>query len=33
MSKKLLTEDLILEKLEKKGVAEPGSIDVSECER
>ena len=30
MSKKLLTEYLILDKLEEKGIPEPGSIDVSE---
>ena len=30
MSKKLLTEDIILKKLEEKGIAEPGEIDVPE---
>ena len=33
MSKKLLTEDLILDKLEEKGIAEPRSIDVSEMQK
>ena len=33
MSKKLLTEDLILDKLEERGIAEPGSIDVSEMQK
>ncbi len=33
MSKKLLTEDLILDKMEEKGIAEPGSIDVSEMQK
>ena len=33
MSKKLLTEDLILEKLEEKGIAELGSIDVPEMQK
>jgi len=32
MSKKLLTEDLILEKLEEKGIAEPRSIDIPEMQ-
>ena len=32
MSKKILTEDLILDKLEEKGIAEPGSIDVPEMQ-
>ena len=33
MSKKLLTEDLILDKLEERGIAEPGSIDVPEMQK
>ena len=33
MSKKLLTEDLILDKMEEKGIADPGSIDVSEMQK
>ena len=33
MSKKLLTEDLILEKLEKKGIAYPGEIDVEKMQK
>jgi len=33
MSKKLLTEDIILKKLEEKGIAEPRSIDVSEMQK
>ena len=33
MSKKLLTEDLILDKMEEKGIAEPGSIDVPEMQK
>ena len=32
MSKKLLTEDLILDKMEEKGIAEPGSIDTPEMQ-
>ena len=32
MSEKLLTEDLILKKLEEKGIAEPGEIDVPEMQ-
>ena len=30
MSKKLLTEDLILEKLFKKGIKEPGTFDIED---
>ena len=30
---KILTEDLILDKLEEKGIAEPGSIDVPEMQK
>ena len=33
MSKKLLTEDLILKKLEEKGIPEPGSIDIEEMQK
>ena len=33
MSKKLLTEDLILDKLEEKGVAMPGEIDIPEMQK
>ena len=33
MSKKLLTEDIILKKLEEKGIAEPGEIDVPEMQK
>ena len=33
MSKKLLTEDLILDKMEQKGIPDPGSIDVSEMQK
>jgi len=32
MSEKLLTEDLILKKLEEKGIAYPGEIDVPEMQ-
>ena len=32
MSEKLLTEDLILKKLEEKGIAQPGEIDVPEMQ-
>ena len=32
MSKKILTGDLILEKLEEKGIAKPGSIDIPEMQ-
>ena len=30
---KILTEELILKKLEKKGIAEPGNIDVPEMQK
>ena len=33
MSKKLLTEDLILDKMEEKGIPDPGSIDVEEMQK
>ena len=32
MSEKILTEDLILKKLEEKGIAQPGEIDVPEMQ-
>jgi len=33
MSEKLLTEDLILEKMEEKGIPEPNSIEVPEMQK
>ena len=33
MSKKILTEDLILKKLEEKGIAYPGEIDIEEMQK
>ena len=33
MSKKILTEDLILKKLAEKGIAYPGEIDVEEMQK
>ena len=33
MSKKLLTEDLILDKMDEKGIAAPGEIDISEMQK
>ena len=33
MSKKLLTEDLILDKMDEKGIAAPGEIDVPEMQK
>jgi len=33
MSKKLLTEDIILKKLAEKGIAYPGEIDVEEMQK